>query len=122
MPTAYNYKQNSLLERFLKNFREGGLKLMFLTRGWMDETESIGMETESAQAFVGGAVFFIANDGVSKILGVDADLVFAAGFQMEVHQRVVLVANQHLIMGYGELAPVVGGAGIGDKCFVVFEP
>ena len=68
------------------------------------------------------AVFFVTHDGMTKILGMNPNLVFAASIQMEVHQRIPAVTNQHLIMRDGEFSAIVGRTGIGDKHLVVLEP
>ena len=52
----------------------------------MDEAKPVSMEAEASQGVVVAAVFLVADDGVSEVLGVDADLVFASGLQVEVHQ------------------------------------
>lgn len=95
---------------------------MFLAGGGMDETKAVGMEAEAAQGVVAAAVFLVADDGMAEVLGVDADLVLASCLKMEVHQRVIVVANQHLVMGHGVFPAVVNGAGVSDEGFVVFEP
>ena len=83
---------------------------MLLARGGMDEAKLVCMQAQTAQAVVGSTVFLVADDGMAKILGMHADLVLAARLQMEVHQRIVLVADQHLVMGHGIFSAIVGGA------------
>ena len=68
------------------------------------------------------AVFLVADDGVSEVLGMDTNLVLAACLQMEIHQGVAGVADEDLVMRHGEFSTVVNGAGIGDEGLVVLEP
>ena len=110
------------MKRFFEHLGKFRFELMFLAGSGMDETKAVGMQAETAQAVVGAAVFLIAYDGMAEVLGMDADLVLSSGLQVEVHQRIVFVADEHLIMGDGIFAPVVGGTGIGDKHLVVFKP
>lgn len=110
------------MKRFFKHLGKISLELMFLARSGMDEAQAVGMETESAQAVVGGPILLVAHDRMAQILCVNTDLVFAPRFQVEVHQGIVLVADEHLIVGDGEFAPIVGGTGIGHEGLVVFEP
>ena len=95
---------------------------MFLSRDRVDETQAVGMQAEASQRIVGTAVFLVANDRMPQVLGMDTDLVLASGLQMKVHQRVSVVAHQHLVMCDGVFASIVGGTGIGDEHLVVLKP
>lgn len=99
-----------LRKLFLKNLWERGLELVRLACSGMDETELVSMETETAEAIVAAAVFLVAYDGMAEVLCMHTNLVFATRVEVEVHQRILVVANQHLVMCDGELAPVVGRA------------
>jgi hypothetical protein len=48
----------------------------------MLEGEHPGMKTKARERLVSGSVFLVACDGMAEILHVDADLVFAAGLEV----------------------------------------
>ena len=72
----------------------------------MDKTEFAGVEGEAAGRIGDGAVGFVADDGVAHVGEVDADLMAAAGFELEFDECVVVRAFEDLEMGDG-LAGVV---------------
>ena len=98
------------MKGFFEHRRERGLEFVLLPGGGMDETKSVGVQAKAAQGVVGRAVFFVTYNGVPEVLGVDTDLVFAACLQVEVHERVFWVTDQHLVMGDGQFTAVVSGA------------
>ena len=81
------------MERLLENLREWRFKLEVLILERMMEAELVGMQAEAAERVVAAAIFLVAHDGVTDILGMNADLVLAAGLQMEVDQRISAVAH-----------------------------
>ena len=74
------------MKRFVKYGRERCLELHVLVLEGMMETESVCVKAEATETVVGGTVFLIANDGMTQILGMDADLVFAPRLQVEVDE------------------------------------
>lgn len=63
------------------------------------EGEAEGVEAEAARAVDVAAVFVVAHDGVVQHLHVNADLVFAAGVQMEFEQGELVVLLEQSPVG-----------------------
>lgn len=73
---------------YFKIFWERCLKLQILMGDGVDETEFVGMKTESSDLVVTVSVFGIANHRETNVLQVDTNLVLAAGVESELDQRV----------------------------------
>ena len=88
----------------------------------MIEVEAEGVEGEAADGVVAIAVFDVAADGVTEILHVYADLVFATRFQFQFDQRVVVVGTKYSEVCNGKFAAIVCWRGAGDIVFIVLQP
>ena len=68
-----------------------GFECHVVAEDGMVEVEAEGVEGEATDGVITIAVFDIATDGVTEVLHVYADLVFATRFQFQFDQRVVVV-------------------------------
>lgn len=78
------------------------------------EGDGEGVEGDAVVGFVGGTVFFVADDGVSGFGEVNADLVFAAGNEIDFEQAEGGAFFDHTVGGVGEFSFFGVGGGIDD--------
>ena len=78
---------------------DGGFEVEWGTGAGLVEGEAEGVEAEAARAVDVAAVFVVAHDGVVQHLHVNADLVFAAGVQMEFEQGELVVLLEQSPVG-----------------------
>lgn len=78
---------------------DGGFEVEGGTGAGLVEGEAEGVEAEAACAVDVAAVFVVAHDGVVQHLHVNADLVFAAGVQMEFEQGELVVLLEQSPVG-----------------------
>ena len=78
---------------------DGGFEVEGGTGAGLVEGEAEGVEAEAACAVDVAAVFVVAHDGVVQHLHVNADLVFAAGVQMEFEQGELIVLLEQSPVG-----------------------
>ena len=86
------------------------------------EVEAEGVKTQTTDGIVAVAVLDVTANGATEVLEVHADLIFAAGVEFQLHERVVGVAAQGAIVRAGKLSAVVCRRRIGDVGLIVFEP
>lgn len=115
-------KRQKLFKQLLEGGGDGGLELHGLASHGMGEAEEEGMEAETAKGIAAIAILRIATDGMGHVGSMDAYLILAACLQLELYERVVGGAIEHMIVGDGELASIIDGRGIGDVGLVVLEP
>ena len=78
---------------------DGGFEVEGGAGAGLVEGEAEGVEAETARAVDVAAVFVVAHDGVMQHLHVNADLVFAAGVQMEFEQGELIVLLEQSPVG-----------------------
>ena len=78
---------------------DGGFEVEGGTGAGLVEGEAEGVEAETARAVDVAAVFVVAHDGVVQHLHVNADLVFAAGVQVEFEQGELVVLLEQSPVG-----------------------
>ena len=78
---------------------DGGFEVEGGAGAGLVEGEAEGVEAEAACAVDVAVVFVVAHDGVVQHLHVHADLVFAAGVQMEFEQGELVVLLEQSPVG-----------------------
>ena len=74
----------------------------------MGEAQFAGVQAEALGGIGHGTVGLVADDGVAHVGEVDADLMTAAGFELQFNERRVVAAFEHLEMGDGLAGVVIG--------------
>ena len=76
----------------------------------MSETQLVGVQGHTSQRAAVGTILAVAGYAVTQVVHVDPDLVLPSRGQIQLDQREVLVAAQHLVAGNGQL-PLLGIVG-----------
>ena len=109
-------------QQVLKAGGIGRLELHLFARDGVVEAELEGVQRQTAEGIeVLEAIASVADDGMAEVLHVDTDLVLAAGFEVELHERIAVGTLDGAVVGDGFLAAVVRGAGV-DVEGAVGEP
>ena len=79
----------------------------------MAEAQLEGVQRQSSdRIYLFQSVASVANDGMSQVLHVHADLVFASRLQHQFHEREAVGAFDGAVVGDCFLAAIVRGAGV----------
>ncbi len=103
----------------LRNIR---LKFHRLVRDRMIETQLVCMQTETSKRIVAIAVLDIATDRMTYISRVHTYLILTSRFQLELHQRIQLLAIQYTVMSDSQFSSIVYWTGISEISPVILEP
>ncbi len=72
------------------------------------------VQSEATGGIGGGAVFFIAHDGMSRLGKLDADLVFTTSIEGQLDQGKFVSNPEGCIVGDGRFGVLVAGPGAVD--------
>ena len=111
-----------LLKNGEESLGHGGLEVEVFACDGVVEIETESVEAETAAGIVAIAVFYVAADGVTEVLKVDANLIFSARFKLQFHEAIALICAECMEVSDSIFASVVCRTAISEIGLVVLEP